>query len=138
MNSLFPDICSDALTESRDFYVSLLGFKPVFELDWYIQLQSPADETVQLAFVARDHPSVPAGYGVTPRGVVVTAELDDVEPVYRKAQSMEVKMVLTLRDELWGQRHFMAEDPNGLLVDVVQMIDPAPEFLAQLEQAQPA
>ncbi|MGI9333179.1 MAG: VOC family protein [Gammaproteobacteria bacterium] len=137
MNSLFPDICSDALPESRDFYVSLLGFKPVFEMDWYIQLQAPNDENVQLAFVARDHPSVPEGYRVTPQGVVITVELNDIEPVHRRALQMGVTLIQELRDEVWGQRHFMAADPNGLLVDVVQMIAPAPEFAEQYTQAQP-
>ena len=43
MNSLFPDICSDAIEESKEFYTSLLGFKTVFSIDWYVQLQSPTD-----------------------------------------------------------------------------------------------
>ena len=38
---------------------------------------------------------------------------------------------LSLRDEDWGQRHFMALDPNGLLVDVVQLIEASREFLEQ-------
>lgn len=124
MNSLFPDICSNDLAASKTFYESLLGMHAVFELDWYIQLQSPTDATVQVAFVAQDHESVPTGYGFDPRGVIVTVELDDVDSVYRQAQTLEVPIVQTLRDEEWGQRHFMARDPNGLLVDIVQMIEP--------------
>ena len=31
MLSLFPDICSDDVAASRDFYVRLFGFRVVFE-----------------------------------------------------------------------------------------------------------
>ncbi len=131
MKSLFPDICSDALQESKDFYVSLLGFSIVFEIDWYIQLQSPHDENLQIAFVKRDHPSVPERFRHTPQGVVVTVELEQIEPYYKKAQELGLDIIQELRDEVWGQRHFMTVDPNGLLVDMVQMISPTPEFMKE-------
>ena len=131
MKSLFPDICSDALVESKDFYVSLLGFTPVFEIDWYIQLQSPHDENLQIAFVKRDHASVPNKYQQTPQGVVITIEFENVESYYEKAQELDLEIVHELRDEVWGQRHFMTLDPNGLLVDVVQMIEPDAAFLKE-------
>ena len=129
MNSLFPAICSNAIEESKEFYVSLLGFKPVFAIDWYVQLQSPTDKNLQLAFVQQNHASVPAGFQQSPRGVIVTVEMDDVDAVYKRARSLGHKMVLELRDEDWGQRHFMVRDPNGLLLDLVQMIEPKREFL---------
>jgi len=129
MKSLYPVICSDHVLASRDFYVSLLGLVPVFEIDWYIQLQSPDDENLQIAFVDRQHPSVPGQYQKTSQGVVVTIELEHVDPIYAKAKSLGLAIELDLRDEEWGQRHFMSVDPNGLLVDIVQMIQPKQEFL---------
>ena len=132
MHSLFPDIVSDDVAASRDFYVALLGFRVAFEVDWYVQLQSPADPNVQLAFVQRGHDSVPAGFGeALPRGVLVTVETKDVDAVHERARALGVEVVYPLRDEVWGQRHFMAKDPNGLLVDVVQLIPPAPAFLRE-------
>lgn len=131
MRSLFPDICSDDVAASRDFYVALFGFRVAFEIAWYVQLQSPADSNLQLAFVARDHDSVPEGFRASPRGVLVTVETEDVDAVHERAQELGVEIVYALRDEVFGQRHFMAKDPNGLLVDVVQLIPPAPGFLRE-------
>ena len=131
MNSLFPDICSSHLKESREFYQSLLGLEPAYEIDWYVQLQSPVDKNLQIAFVAKDHPSVPKGFGMEPQGVIITVETDEVGPVYQRAKELGLPIVQDLRDEEWGQRHFMARDPNGLLVDLVQMIEPSAEFLQQ-------
>ena len=131
MKSLFPDICSDALAESKSFYVALFGFVAVFEIDWYVQLRSPDDENVQIAFVARQHASVPIEFQRSPQGVVVTIETADAAAVYEQARRQNRKIIVDLRDEAWGQRHFMTIDPNGLLVDVVQTIAPSPEFLKE-------
>ncbi len=130
MRSLFPDICTDRLEASRDFYVALFGFRAVFEAPgWYVQLQAPADPNLQLAFVQRDHESVPAGFRDAPRGVLVTVETDDVDAVHRRARELGLEPAYALRSEPWGQRHFMVTDPNGLLVDVVQLISPDAAYL---------
>ena len=39
-------------------------------------------------------------------------------------------IVQALRDEVFGQRHFIAADPNGILVDVITPIEPDPDWLA--------
>jgi hypothetical protein len=33
-----------------------------------------------------------------------------------------------LRDEDFGQRHFITADPNGVLIDVIKPIPPSAEF----------
>lgn len=131
MQSLFPCICSGDVKKAEQFYVSLFGFNSVFSVDWYVQLQSPEDENLQLAFVKHDHPSVPEGYSSVPRGTIVTIETQDVDTLHQKAAKAGHRMVVNLRNEVWGQRHFMIEDPNGVLVDVVKMIEPDPAFLKE-------
>ncbi len=125
MKSLFPVICTDDVTAISEFYQQLLGLKPVFETDWYVQLQAPSDPTVEIAFVQRTHPSVPKGHQNPPDGVIVTLESDDVDHIHACAVSLELPIVLNLRDEPWGQRHFITRDPTGLLLDVVKMIPAA-------------
>lgn len=128
MTSLFPLTCSDDIRADRDFYTGLLGMKVVFENDWYVQLQDPENPAVQLAFVTRGHESVPAGHHGRPDGVIVTIELDDVDAVHARAHEQGLPIVQALRDEPWGQRHFMTQDPSGLLVDVVKLIPPSEEY----------
>ena len=36
----------------------------------------------------------------------------------------------TLRDEPFGQRHFITADPNGVLIDVIKPIPPSAEYQA--------
>jgi catechol 2,3-dioxygenase-like lactoylglutathione lyase family enzyme len=131
MRSLFPDICADDLTACRDFYTSLFGFEIVYEIEWYVQMKHPDNDALQIAFVKRDHPSVPKDDQDAARGVIVTLETDAVDPIYARAKDLDLSPVLRLRDEEWGQRHFMVRDPSGLLVDVVQMIEPSPKFIEE-------
>ena len=128
MKSLFPDVCTERLAASRDFYRELLGFEVVFENEWYVQLRLPDEPAAQIAFVERGHASVPAGHGRAPQGVLVTVELDDATACHARARALGLEVVYPLRDEAWGQRHFMVLDPNGLLVDVVELIPAAPEY----------
>lgn len=128
MKSLFPVICTDDIAASAGFYRRLLALAPVFEADFYVQLRAPDNPALQIAFVQRTHPSVPEGYRNRPDGVVVTVELDDVDQLYVRAEHLDVPIVLGLRDEPWGQRHFMTRDPTGLLLDLVQIIPATTDF----------
>jgi hypothetical protein len=39
----------------------------------------------------------------------------------------------SLRDEAFGQRHFITRDPNGVLIDVIRPIPPDADFAAQYQ-----
>ena len=132
--SLFPVIVTPMLAEARDFYVNHLGFRVIFEADWYIHLHAArADGGVplELAFMSPDLnaqpcPLRPAFNG---QGMAVTIEVNDVDSLYRRLQDAGCEMVVELQDEPWGQRHFLIRDPSSVLLDIVQQIPPAPEYV---------
>jgi catechol 2,3-dioxygenase-like lactoylglutathione lyase family enzyme len=125
--ALYPVTMSDDPATTAAFYRALLGLEPTYESDWYISLAAPGGGP-ELATVARDHESVPAAFRAAPRGTLVTVEVDDARAIRRRASEIGAPLELELRDEPFGQRHFMVRDPDGLLVDVVEPIPPAPEF----------
>jgi catechol 2,3-dioxygenase-like lactoylglutathione lyase family enzyme len=131
INGIFPTICAADVAASRDFYVEHLGFRPVFDSGWYVQLESPDGHRPQLGIVERTHPSVPQGFRVAPAGVLISLEVDDVDEVHARLLGAGLDVVLQLRDESFGQRHFMVVDPDGLLVDVITAIAPDAEHAAQ-------
>jgi hypothetical protein len=59
-----PDIRSEAMEESRDFY-GLLGFEEVMNLGWVMTLASPSNPTAQVTFMSHDKtaPVVPEDPG---------------------------------------------------------------------------
>jgi catechol 2,3-dioxygenase-like lactoylglutathione lyase family enzyme len=134
---VYPVLCvgdGAQLDACRDFYGALLDLETVFECGWYTTLRSPVDASGEVAFVLAGHHTVPEPYGRAAAGVLVSFEVHDVEDVHQRAVSMGAEIVLGLRDEPFGQRHFMARDPVGLLVDVVQPIAMSAAFLREVAQ----
>ncbi len=126
----YPVLMTDDVAGTAEFYRTHLRFRPVFDSDWYIHLQSSEDDAVNLAILQGDHDTIPAaGRGRAP-GVLLNFEVDDVDAVYAQMKADGLEMLLDLRDEPFGQRHFITQDPNGVLIDVIKPIPPTAEFLA--------
>jgi catechol 2,3-dioxygenase-like lactoylglutathione lyase family enzyme len=131
ITSIFPTIGAADVEVSRDFYVGLLGFRVVFDSGWYVQLEAPTDAAPQIGIVERDHASIPSAFRAAPAGVLVSVEVDDVDAVHARAVGAGLEIALGLRDEDFGQRHFMTVDPDGILVDVITPIPPGAEYADQ-------
>lgn len=52
----------------------------------------------------------------------MAVDVEDVEAEHQRIQAMGVPIEVALRDEPWGDRHFVVVDPNGIGVDVVQRV----------------
>lgn len=122
INSIYPDIQTTDIAASRDFYVDPLSLQVAWESDWYIALVAPETPGAQLALVAAGHESAPLDHRHRPAGVLISFEVTDATAVHQRAVQLGVPIARELRDEEFGQRHFMAVDPDGLLVDVVEML----------------
>lgn len=129
ITSIFPTVCATDVAAVRHFYVGVLGFEVVFDSGWYVQLAAP-DDGPQIGVVQRDHDSVPPAFRRDPAGVLVSVEVDDVDAVHDRVRTAGLPLPLGLRDEDFGQRHFMTVDPAGTLVDVITPISPSARYAA--------
>lgn len=130
--SYYPVLMVDDVAATTDFYVEHFGFKPLFESDWYVHLQSSADSSVNLAILNGEHETIPVeGRGQRAAGVLINFEVEDVDAVHERLVAAGLPILRSLRDEDFGQRHFITRDPNGVLIDVIKPIQPSAEFLAQ-------
>ena len=107
---VMPDIRSEALEESRDFY-GILGVEEVMNLGWVMTLASPDNPTAQVILMGPD-----ATAAVQPD---LSIEVDDVDAVHAAVVAQGAEIVHSLRDESWGVRRFFVRDPNGRVVNVV-------------------
>ncbi|MFQ6547997.1 VOC family protein [Aestuariibius sp. 2305UL40-4] len=127
----YPVIMTADVAGTAEFYRRHFRFTPTFESDWYVHLQSEEDPGVNLAVLRGDHETVPAQGRGQVSGLILNFEVADVDAEYRRAVAADLPVLLPIRDEPFGQRHFIVADPNGVLIDVIKPIPPAPEFLAQ-------
>jgi catechol 2,3-dioxygenase-like lactoylglutathione lyase family enzyme len=118
INRLIPNICSDHLDATRQFYIELLDFSLAYDSDWYIQVTSPRNANLELGFIRRDHDLVPEPYRQLPQGLYITVVVDEVDEIYAKARTAGLEVVQPPKDEFYGQRRMLIADPNGLLLDI--------------------
>lgn len=121
-------IVTAKLQESKKFYQEVLGFGVVFENDFYLLLHTP-NKQAELSFLLPNHPTQQALFqpAFAGKGMFLTIEVADVDAVYKRIKNLSVPIVIELRDESWGDRHFAIQDPNGIGIDIVTYQAPKEE-----------
>jgi uncharacterized glyoxalase superfamily protein PhnB len=122
MKRLFPITITTKLTECRDFYTKFFNFEVVFEADWYIHLKhgSGIELAVMLPNLTNQPNMLHASYAG--KGVVYSFEVDDAQAEYKRLKSLGAPIVHDIKDEEWGQRHFILQDPAKVSIDIVQQL----------------
>lgn len=135
VRDLYPLITTDKLAAVRDFYITYFAFAVAFEASWFLYLVGEGEEGARgatLAFMAPDHPSNPPGPELFDgRGMILTIEVADVAAVHDRLQESGAPIVYPLTREPWGQSRFMTRDPAGVMIDIVEKIEPDPGFWPQ-------
>ena len=126
--SSFPVFIVTDIIAAKSFYTENIGFDVVFSNEWYVHLVSKSG--VQVGFMLPEQPSQPPVFQkpYSGEGVIFSLEVDDVDAAFAAATSKSLNIVLALRSEDWGQRHFCIQDPNGVHLDIVQAIEPTEEY----------
>lgn len=133
VNSFYPVLMTQDVKECADFFIKHFDFDTTFEADWYISLTD--ENGNELALLDYKHETIPTGFGLPLAGLLLNMEVDDVDQVYDKLKKeLADKVVLDLKSEEFGQRHFIIEGPSNVLVDVIQVIAPSEEYIGNYEQ----
>jgi catechol 2,3-dioxygenase-like lactoylglutathione lyase family enzyme len=106
-----PDIMSERMDESRQFYTGFLGFEVGLDLGWVTIFVSPSNPTAQITLLRRDRSNA-----LQPQ---LSIEVDNVDEVHANAVARGEKIVYPLTDEPWGVRRFFVADPNGVVINVL-------------------
>ena len=120
VSALYPVIAVAEPAATAADLEALLPMERVFSADWFVQLVS-ADGRLQLGLVRYDHESVPVGWQNPSSGLFVTVDTDDASAAWSSLED-RFEVVQPLRDEEWGQRHFILRLNGDILVDVVEML----------------
>jgi Glyoxalase/Bleomycin resistance protein/Dioxygenase superfamily len=95
-----PDIKSDLIEESRDFYAGFLGFQIGMDMGWVITFVSRSNPTAQVTVMRRDESAA-----LQPQ---MSIEVDDVDRAHAVAIERNLRIVYPLSDEPWGVRRFLS------------------------------
>jgi catechol 2,3-dioxygenase-like lactoylglutathione lyase family enzyme len=133
ITSYYPVIMTGDVAGTAAFYERHFGFRPLFTSDWYVHLQSTHEESVNLAILDSGHHTIPPEARKHASGLILNFEVEDPDSLCGEAEAAGLPILIPLRDEPFGQRHFITMDPNGVLIDVIKPIPPSAEFAAQYE-----
>ena len=128
-SAYYPLLQVKDVAETAAFYREVFGFATIFESDWYMHLRAPNGQH-ELAIIAHDHDTIPPAGRVPTAGLILSFEVADAAAEAKRFAEKGIRIVQPLRDEVFGQRHFIASDPNGILLDVITPIEPDPAWLA--------
>jgi len=118
-------IITENLIESKSFYTEKLGFGVTFENEFYLLMHTPNQEA-ELSFLIPNHSTQQEIFhkAFNGQGMYLTIEVDDVETLHKNLKEKGVKIMVPLRTEPWGDRHFAIQDPNGIGIDIVTYTTP--------------
>lgn len=135
ITSYYPVIMTADVEGTTAFYKRHFRFEALFTTDWYVHLQSTLDDRVTLAVLDGNHHTIPDSGRGTVAGLLLNFEVEDPDALYAEFQAAGLPILLALRDEAFGQRHFITADPNGVLIDIIKPIPPSAEYAALFEPA---
>jgi catechol 2,3-dioxygenase-like lactoylglutathione lyase family enzyme len=115
---MYAGYVTEDLATTRAFFEGKLGFKALFESDWFVLLGLEGnqigllkpEQAGQSALFRRAYPG---------QGAWITFSVPDVDAVHARAVAAGIPIAVPLRDEPWGERHFSVVAPNGLALDFV-------------------
>ncbi|AEQ50427.1 VOC family protein [Pelagibacterium halotolerans] len=132
--SFYPVVMTENVPSSAAFYIENFDFRALFDSDWYVHLQSNANPAINFALLDKSHDTIPEAHRGRTGGLLLSFEVEDVDAQYERLNAAGATVVLDLRDEDFGQRHFIVTDPNGVMIDIIKPIPPSAEFAAQYAQ----
>ena len=133
LSSFYSVLLTDKVEVLSEFYQNHFQMQVTFESDWYVSLRKDGKEgSFQLALLKSDHSTIPEGFRDRSKGIILNFEVEKADRMYEQLiKNSKLPVHLDIRDEDWGQRHFITSDPDNNLLDIIELIEPSEAFLAQ-------
>ena len=133
LSSFYSVLLTDKVEALSEFYQKHFQMQVTFESDWYVSLRKEGREgSFQLALLKSDHSTIPKSFRHRSKGTILNFEVEKADRIYEQLiKNSKLPVHLDIRDEDWGQRHFITSDPDNNLLDIIELIEPSEEFLAK-------
>lgn len=105
---------------AADFFERFFGFRRTTDRPEYVQIRRD-DVNAELGFVLAGLLASPAAFRgeFTGTGAWITIEVPDLEGILARFVQADYPLVEPLVDRSFGERHFVARAPGGILVNAV-------------------
>ena len=108
-----------------------LGFTEVMAADGFASL-AHEDAGMNLIYLRTGLPTFkPASAAGHADGLLVVFTVEDIDADYRRLADAGVEVVTPIETEPCGERYFQMADPNGVVYQLVQWVEPTDPQYAQ-------
>jgi catechol 2,3-dioxygenase-like lactoylglutathione lyase family enzyme len=117
----------DDVQASADFAIRYLGFHEEMAADGFVSL-AREDAGFNLIYLRTGLSSFkPAALaGRKADGLLIVFVVDDVDREYARLREADAPIVTPIETEPWGERFFQMQDPNGVVLQLVQWVAAPP------------
>jgi len=123
-----PTIVSGKHIATVNFYEDYFDFIPVVEEDGFTLLRNPALEGERIAIFDASHECIK---GVDPvQGLILNIPVEDLSKKHDMLYMEGLEFFKDMGTDIYGRKHFVVYDPNGVLVNVHEAVE-----VPQLEPA---
>jgi catechol 2,3-dioxygenase-like lactoylglutathione lyase family enzyme len=113
----------DDVPASSEFLVKHFGYTEEMSADGFASLGRQG--SMNIAYLRRGLASLPEDFRhERTAGVIVAQVVDDLEGELARLRAEGVEIAIDLTVEPWGERFFQVKDPNGVIIQLVDWVDP--------------
>lgn len=115
----------DDVPASSAFLINHLGFREEMAADGFASLKRD-DAAVNVVLLRRGIEVLPEEFrDQRASGVIVAFVVTELEHEEKRLREEGVTITMPLREEPWGERLFQITDPNGVVIELVEWVQPA-------------
>jgi predicted enzyme related to lactoylglutathione lyase len=113
---------------SARFLEQVFGFERDMAADGFVSLTRP-DIGFNVIYLRAGLPTFKPRERATRTadGVLIVLVVDDIDAEYERLVAAGTSILAPIETEEWGERYFQVEDPNGVIVQLVQWVAAPPE-----------
>jgi len=117
MLRIVPNIYSNDIEKSKQFYTEFLGMDLAMDMDWILTFTSKNNNTAQISIFRNDK-----NKPLDNSAIFLSIEVSDIDKWYEEAKKQKVEIVYPITNENWGVRRFFIKDPNGVTINLLTHI----------------
>ena len=108
---IVTNIAAERVQEVRDFYITLFDLDTVMDQGWISTLSAGTAANVQISIASEGGSNTPVPD--------LSIEVDNLDEIYARAQTLGHVIPYMLTHEPWGVRRFYVTDPAGKIINVM-------------------
>jgi predicted enzyme related to lactoylglutathione lyase len=113
---IVPNISSDKLDESKEFYINFLGLTLAMDMKWILTFASASNPTAQISIIQSEE------LNTSISNITLSIEVSGIDELYAKAKLLDYEITYDITNEPWGVRRFFVKDPNGVTINLMTHI----------------